>query len=198
MGYRIEEKYRLTRSEQAYLKKKLFDNGLSTLYPPRSINSCYFDTNDLRTFFDSDEGSLPRKKIRFRWYENDNVLAEEVKISSVEGRYKTIKKFNDEGFSKTYEKIIYDQMYGLLKPSLLIKYLREYYILNNLRITFDKNITYTDLRGLTKKRVIDPECVMEIKTSAFTSQDFIKKIFNYPTSRFSKYCRGILLLNKSL
>ena len=43
--------------------------------------------------------------------------------------------------------------------------------------------------------MIDPECVMEIKTDILTEDDFIFKIINLPTSRFSKYCRGIIMLN---
>ena len=44
-------------------------NSSCELYPSRTINSVYFDTNDLRLFFESEEGLLPRKKLRIRWYD---------------------------------------------------------------------------------------------------------------------------------
>ena len=35
---------------------------------------------------------------------------------------------------------------------------------------------------------------MEVKTNFNTDDDYIKKIIKYPSSRFSKYARGILLI----
>ena len=39
-------------------------------------------------------------------------------------------------------------------------------------------------------------CVMEMKATANFPEDSIEKIFQYPTSRFSKYCRGVLHTHK--
>ena len=36
---------------------------------------------------------------------------------------------------------------------------------------------------------------MEVKTKNLYIDDYINKIINYPTSRFSKYSRGIQLTN---
>ena len=69
---------------------------------------------------------------------------------------------------------------------------------NNLRITFDTNITYKDLRGSFRNQFFDPETVMEIKTNNQQSEDFIESIINFPTARFSKYSRGILMMEKML
>ena len=41
------------------------------LYPQRKIISTYYDTIYLKYFNDSEEGLLPRKKVRVRNYEND-------------------------------------------------------------------------------------------------------------------------------
>ncbi len=35
------------------------------------IHSQYFDTRDFKMLFDSEEGLLPRNKIRVRWYDSD-------------------------------------------------------------------------------------------------------------------------------
>ena len=92
MSFRKEKKYRLTFSELSFVKKKLFQSGMSSLYPARIVNSCYFDTHDLKLFSESEEGVLPRKKIRIRWYDKKNNFSKEVKISSIEGRFKYQKK----------------------------------------------------------------------------------------------------------
>ena len=88
MSFRKEKKFRLSYSDMSELKEYLIVAGMTTLYPPRKINSCYFDTKDLRLYHESEEGVLPRKKIRIRWYDHDFLFTKEVKVSSVEGRYK--------------------------------------------------------------------------------------------------------------
>ena len=92
MSFRKETKFRLSESDQLRIKNDLILDGMEVLYPSRTINSTYFDTNDLSMFWDSEEGVLPRKKVRVRWYENDIKLTKEVKISSIEGRFKYTKK----------------------------------------------------------------------------------------------------------
>ena len=68
MSFRKEKKFKLNKSELKFLKSSLIKNGMSELYPKRIISSCYFDTLNLKIFHDSEEGILPRKKIRLRWY----------------------------------------------------------------------------------------------------------------------------------
>ena len=46
MSFRKEQKYKLTYSDQKILKKIFFKRGMKLLYPQRSINSIYFDTNN--------------------------------------------------------------------------------------------------------------------------------------------------------
>ena len=60
----------------------------------------------------------------------------------------------------------------------------------------DKNISYCDLQHKSNTCYYDKMCVMEIKAPSDYSDDYIEKIFNHPTSRFSKYCRGLLQLRR--
>ena len=194
MSFRKEKKYQISYSETVEIKKKFYDSGMTSLYPQRIINSLYFDTKNFQLFKDSEEGVLPRKKIRIRWYKNIKAYTKEIKISSVEGRYKIKEPFN---FSHNLEDIgIFDRQYGHLFPSLIIQYEREYFLFRNVRITFDRNITYNNLNHITKPTYHDNMCVMEIKTPIDLPDDYIEKIFQYPTSRFSKYCRGLLHTSK--
>ncbi len=198
MSFRKENKYRLTQSDQKLLKASLFSEGMSTLYPSRRVNSCYFDTSELSLFYASEEGILPRKKIRIRWYNTGDILAKEVKISSIEGRFKTIETYYDHNFLSGFNSVIKDQNYGILTPAILVGYQREYYSLKDLRITFDSRIIYTDLRKLSRRVFLDSEGVMEIKTASNISDDYIQQVISFPTSRFSKYSRGILSFDKLL
>ena len=193
MSFRKEKKYKLTHSEQGILKNRLIKQGMKFLYPPRKINSIYFDTPKLDFYTASEEGILPRKKIRIRWYnENTNKVFKETKISSIEGRYKFNSRFLKGIPFKNKNFQLVDKECGILKPQILISYKREYFTFNNLRLTFDTNILYKDIWSLKKTNILDKECVMEIKVNFDVNDDYIEKLIEYPTSRFSKYSRSIL------
>jgi len=199
MSFRKERKYRLSFSEKELLKQLLLARGMSRLHPSRQVNSCYFDTNDYTLFHESEEGVLPRKKVRLRWYDAETKLSKETKFSSIEGRFKVVSshmKFNAK--INKFDVNFYDGMYGILNPVLIVSYQREYFMLDQLRITFDSKIEYTDLHSIGRQKYFDHECVMEIKTPINISNDYIEKIVQYPTSRFSKYSRGILMTDRLL
>ena len=191
MSFRIEKKFKLTNSDKRILKASLIENGMKKLYKGRLVNSCYLDNYDLRMFSESDEGILPRKKIRFRWYENEEVFNKEIKISSVEGRFKRFKKIENFNLRKLKLCKLFDNNYGTIYPSLIVKYYREYYLYKDLRFTFDSNIQYYDPRSISYRKYLDHENVMEIKTSISVPEDYLKKIIGMQPARFSKYCRGL-------
>ena len=193
MSFRKEKKYKLTASDQKILKNNLINKGMKLLHPKREINSIYLDTKSLDFFLNSEEGVLPRKKIRIRWYNTDlKKVSKETKISSIEGRYKVSEPFFNAKkiFNNNFQLI--DNEYGILKPQILITYIREYFIFNELRLTFDSNIQYKDISSLSGLNIKDKECVMEIKVNFKTNDDYIEKIIEYPISRFFKYSRSIL------
>jgi len=192
MSFRIENKIKLTKSDFHLVKLKLIESGMKTLYPIRKINSCYFDSTNLNCYYDSEEGLLPRKKIRIRWYNDINVYNKEIKISSIEGRFKKCESLNFKNLNQLISHKFYDSLYGLVKPKLIVSYLREYYSFKNIRLTFDYDIKYKDLRNNINQSFFDKESVLEIKADILTPLDYIESIINIPTSRFSKYCRGIL------
>ena len=93
MTFRTEKKVRINSSKIYDLTKWIDENDGFQLYPKRVINSIYFDTSNYSMYSDSMEGVLPRKKIRLRNYNYkfifDKNVKKEIKISSVEGRFKT-------------------------------------------------------------------------------------------------------------
>jgi hypothetical protein len=198
MSYRKEVKFRVTPSESLALKYSLKNKGMSELFPEREINSLYFDTPQLLMLEESEEGSVPRKKVRVRWYHDDSMLTLEKKISSFEGRYKEAKSLTHAEFKALSAHGITEKDYGKLYPSLLVTYIREYFEWQNMRITFDKQIRYQNPRSVHSPTYKDYEQVIEIKTSMSVSDDYIAKHFPYPNKRFSKYSRGFLIQNKQL
>ena len=66
MSFRIEEKIPMTVSDSDQFLESLKDKGLETLFPKRVIQSNYFDSSNYSLYRDSEEGLLPRKKIRIR------------------------------------------------------------------------------------------------------------------------------------
>ena len=199
MSFRKEKKYRLFRSDMAKIKMDLISLGMQELHPSRQVNSCYFDTSELILYYESEEGVLPRKKIRIRWYDDVAKFNKEIKISSLEGRFKktevagSLLTVND-----LHRTICFDKDYGSLSPVLQVRYVREYFFYKSLRITFDSDISYEFLRSATNASRRDPECVMEVKVPIDCDDSYVEGLINFPTSRFSKYSRGLLFFDGML
>lgn len=197
MSFRKEKKIRLSISDQIILKSKLKSQGMMEIYTPRIVNSIYFDTEHYKMYHESEEGIVPRKKVRIRWYNNDlNKQTLENKISSYEGRYKYSKDIMSSNNIKNINFLL-DKSYGKIMRTLKIQYSREYFKFKNMRITFDSNIIYKNLRKSVQNYKKDFLCVVEIKTPINIDDDYINKHFNLSWSRFSKYARGVLILNEN-
>lgn len=61
MSFRKEVKYQVSTADMQNLKSNLSGLGMTALFQPRTVNSIYFDSLDKQMFFDSEEGTLPRK-----------------------------------------------------------------------------------------------------------------------------------------
>ena len=191
MSFRKERKFRLTSSDAKRFKALLLGKQMTLLHPNRKITSQYFDTLDLRAFRESEEGVLPRFKVRVRWYNDDQSrLALEGKISSIEGRYKTTRITIPDEFEKMKREGILDQNYGKIFPSVIISYRRSYFNYQDMRITFDTDIRYQYSRSARQFR--DLEEVVEIKAPFDAPDNFLEAIVPIPASRFSKYSRSFL------
>ena len=191
MSFRKEIKFRVSAYEAIKIREDFIRLGMEPLFPERQINSQYFDTLDLRALSESEEGILPRKKFRVRWYDRVTFsLSLEEKTSSLEGRFKTGKKISTENFEQLLRRGFIDKNYGLMRPSAKITYQRKYFKFNGLRITFDHSINYQ-----LKSKIIykDFETVIEIKAPFSCSDDFLQKIFHTSSTRFSKYARAFLI-----
>jgi SPX domain protein involved in polyphosphate accumulation len=193
MSFRKEKKFRVTVSDFHKFQDQLYQQGMETLFEPRLITSMYFDTVDLNMFHDSEEGVLPRKKVRIRWYNDDQLFTLENKTSSIEGRFKVTSKLeNSISEKEIFTRNRLDAQYGQIQPTLKVSYKRSYFVFNEMRITFDKDICYQNLKYTDKRKYHDPERVIEIKIPANCPDDFVERLIPFPTARFSKYSRGVL------
>ena len=96
MSFRKEEKLNFAKSQILNLYSWISENEGVKIYDDRLVSSTYFDNGTMQMFKDSEEGTVPRKKIRIRSYDRlehkIGSSAFEVKRSTVEGRYKTSTK----------------------------------------------------------------------------------------------------------
>ena len=190
MSFRIEEKILVNENDNFLVKKFLKLNSAKKLYNSRVVKSLYFDNNSFDMFQNSEEGIVPRKKIRIRSYPKfNNKFFLEIKISSVEGRFKKSNEISETQCLELIKNGIFDKQYGHCKPKIYVKYLREYYIMKNIRITYDKDIEYLNVQ----QRILGKENsrVLELKPNKDKNTDELFLDFPFSRIRYSKYCFGI-------
>lgn len=203
MSFRKEDKLKIHHGQMLNFFDWMYENGGVELHPQRTVSSTYFDNDEWRMFHDSEEGCVPRKKIRVRSYSTDRhrigTSALEIKVSSIEGRYKTTSK--DFDLEKIMKIGFFDQDYGICKTRVRVSYRRSYYKIFGVRLTIDQNIEYASVyqNRDSAYKITDPEGVVEIKAAENISPDFLNKSFPFDRVRFSKYSRAVtcLMSNRS-
>jgi len=192
LSFRIEEKVVVTTNELFRISARLRSEGMESLYPARRISSVYFDSRTNGMFVDSEEGSLPRKKLRIRSYDQHNSFANlETKISSTEGRFKTSQSLTKDQCTRLLNNGLVDARYGFCQPRVEVSYTRKYFQFSGVRITFDTNICYKKIKTLIQ--AADSLNVMEIKAPVGTNSDFLLRLIGEPRRRFSKFSRAFVL-----
>ena len=212
MSFRKEKKYRLSISDMAQFQNGLLKLGMKELYPCRIIKSCYFDNDHLTFFQDSEEGVLPRKKVRIRWYNDD---LEKVYLEEKNKRnfyvWKNILKMN---ISSNKDNLLNNLKKSFYKPSnpsssnyncnfiLKTNYKRNYWISNNkkIRATIDTEINASPAKDMNN--VIElPETILEFKFSPSSEiffRDFLsQKGLNIRSKKYSKYIQSFIALEES-
>lgn len=191
MSFRTEEKLYIRQENLIDFKKFIFNLSGKKIHKPRKIKSLYFDTSNLDMYNDSVEGIVPRKKIRIRNYPNseDKKNYLEIKYSSVGGRFKTRKIIDNKTVDFYKRAGCFDNKYGVCMPNFYVTYDREYMIIDNVRISIDKNIKYENFK--TNYYQKEKNCIIELKTSADKDSDELVNLFPFQRIRFSKYCFGI-------
>ena len=208
---RIEKKFIFGNGMDDYLKLSLLKNGFSEIYKPRKISSIYLDTENFDFAKDNINGVSKRKKIRFRWYNEDltNIFLEEkckenfyvkkyikkIKIN-VDGNYivRDLKKYfyNEKNIFNSFN----------YKFILSVSYLRSYWISDDkkYRATIDQKLIINPIDNLSLNLNLN-ETILEFKflpnyETSFRNFYFIKN-FNFRAKKFSKYIQSFYFLEDS-
>ena len=197
MSFRIENKYKIQSNKLADLYAWIYKNDGISLFPKRIIISIYFYNSNLALYNDSIEGVVPRKKIRLRTYgdpvNSDQEYNLEIKINSVEGRFKTSEKIKN--YTKYLRQGYYDNKYGLCYPIVQVKYTREYLKIFGIRITLDTHIKFKSFNK-RKNYFSHDKIILEVKTQNTKISNYIDEKFFFEKTRFSKYCNAVDVINK--
>jgi len=189
MSFRIEKKYEFNLAKLQNFYEFLNKNSSSELYPGRLIKSIYFDNHFFSSYHDSIEGTVPRKKIRIRNYPSTtDKFNLEIKINSIEGRYKTVENYIN--YHDILKNGYFDCNYGMCVPVVEISYFRKYFSVFNLRVTLDTSISYKKYDE-KKAMPIMESAIIEVKSNNLNDFDYIDRKFHFQTTRFTKYCNAI-------
>lgn len=183
---------------QGQLRKVISRQGALRVYPTRVINSVYFDTPDFDDYNDSEEGSVPRRKTRLRWYGKGTIPLAlsgslEDKSTHANHRDKSAFRISEMSHEKTVE-LVTSIRQRAMRPVVLVSYVREYFATaSGLRFTLDRQIEYTALNryfGSTKAQK-DYTNVLELKVPLDVDYSTATKEFSDLRTRFSKYCQAV-------
>ena len=188
--FRIEDKIPLNKFEVLTLLDSLKSLKAEKIYPSRSIKSIYFDDSKLTMFLESEEGIVPRKKIRIRSYNDEENYLLETKISSPEGRYKISKEILPIKKDFYLKNGYFDNKYGICLPVSEIIYTRDYFMIEKIRVTLDTFIKFKGYKESSFNK--SDKSVLEIKTSPEVNLDVLDNIILGRKARFSKYVISIL------
>jgi hypothetical protein len=188
---RQEYKFLVNRLELNVLKRKF---NLKKKFEPRKINSYYFDTLFLKDFIDSEEGTVPRKKLRFRWYGKFLSNEGNFEIKITEDLIRKKKKIKIKNFKLEINSLLREFNFKY-HPIVKVSYNRDYYNSKsfNIDMNYDTNITYERVgKDYNSTSIVkDLNNIFEIKDDLQKSPDRFLKDLNHTRTRFSKYSEAI-------
>jgi hypothetical protein len=201
---------------------KLHPAAFSTIFHPRYINNIYLDSIEMDFFHDNISGKGSRKKARIRWYGNQfgyiekPVLEFKVREGMLGDKISfKLKPFTvDQQF--TYDILLdvfrrsdlpywAEELLNHLKPALLNRYCREYFISFNekFRLTLDNELSYFAI-GTTNNTFSEnyqsSDVIVELKYNR-EFDDIAAAVTNripFRLTKSSKYVNGIELLHPLL
>ena len=185
-------------------------------FPDRQVNSIYFDSFNYDAYMDNLSGISTRKKIRYRWYGSspspkDGALEFKNKRNHLIN--KKIYKVNDTSFHRStswggvrrdimnrISRKVSHQLNEYPVPALINRYQRAYFRSrrSDIRITLDTSLVFYAQGGVspnyTNKVDLSDMNILEIKFPPTARENVLDLMrdFQFPVTRFSKYCVGIL------
>ena len=190
---RFERKWVYSNNDHLVLVNALIRSNFffCKQYPNRKVNSIYFDDINYSLILENLDGVSEKKKIRVRWYGEENKLINPILEIKRKKGFVTNKesyqinelnelKFNDYKNLDLIKNTVNlkSKIKTIIYPILTTNYDRQYFISNNgiVRATVDYNLKSTYIKNLSQINIVknfSSSCILEIK---------------YPTN-FDKYVR---------
>ena len=177
-------------------------NGMRTFV----YENTYFDTDEFLFYIQHHNESRRRFKVRYRKYCETNVQYFEIKVKNNKNR--TIKNrlriYERNGCLGEKEGHLVSEIIGFQSQQLTAKLDVEFSRITlsdnsfNERLTIDTNLSVKN--GISSK-IFDQLVISEIKQKKYNPKsDFIQILrdLNIQEMRFSKYCMGMLHVNKGI
>lgn len=218
---RYEVKFVLSERELGHALRWMTLINAKMIFETRTVNSIYFDDTTQTAVRENLSGVSERRKIRLRWYGNNDLDFDglKVEVKSRVGRlgYKSSypipfnhnylintnlhtlsKEVIDEIVQKNFSSDFFNRY---LVPMLYVNYSREYYSLSDgIRVTIDKNISFSSITAHQNLSSLNSHgynsFILEIKfPQNFKTKvvDFIRPLRLTP-KRHSKYLAGLAYL----
>ncbi len=190
--------------------------GFRFAYPPRLVNSVYFDTHGLDSFNDHIAGVPVRRKLRYRWYGANLLTAQngqvEVKIKSENVGWKLIEKLSPDfplqnnSWASLMDEFraaasgVVKELLSVSRPVLLTVYHREYYVSANgkVRLTIDSNLKGYDQYFASRPNInfchrVDEQVILEIKSAVSQAAELADILSHFPVraGRYSKFVTNL-------
>ena len=223
--YRYERKFVSSQLDRHGLKHLILLHPafFREIYWERQVNNIYFDTPDLRYFYDNVVGQSNRRKVRIRWYGTSEgkidrpVLEFKIKSGTL-GRKASfdLAPIDLDGelglgfFQDLFKKSdlpegVLEELKGL-NPSLLNNYSRRYYrsVDHKFRFTVDYDLKYFDFSsnlfslGLGKRDL--QNTILELKYDQEHDDQAMEITQHLPIrlNKSSKYVNGIEIIRNNL
>lgn len=185
-------------------------------YPQRFVNNLYFDSHDLKSYFDNVDGLKDRMKVRVRWYGSlfgfieKPVLELKTKndLLGEKAAFPLVPFSMDERFQldTIHEVLRNDEIPEIMKmqllslePVLLNRYSRKYFrsVNHDYRITIDSEMEFYAINAqnntFSQKHIDTVNTVVELKYDCGKNREApaITSYFPFRLSKNSKYANGI-------
>ncbi len=196
---RSEIKHLAKKSDYYKILKLVKKINSFKIYPTRAISSVYFDNLDYSSFIDSEEGLVPRKKIRIRTYNKFESIKEiqlknlkfnfEIKIAEKNYDKKISYQINNP--SNLIQKGFHDKEFGNCLPVVKVSYLRDYFLYKESIITLDYKIQYSTKLLDNFINFSSPYMVLEFKNNSQSYNKILFENLGLKSIRFSKYSMAV-------
>jgi VTC domain len=177
-----------------------------------TYETCYFDSIDLRSYFDHHQGRRRRAKVRMRAYKEAKLCFVEVKLKDKRGI--TVKKqmaYEPRKFGVLDDTALahiqtsYRSLYDSDFPYQLVRTLDLHYVRMTLaakeggeRMTIDSALRFVNGDRIYVAR--DNLFIIETKSANGNgiADQILRKLHQHSTKHFSKYCAGIALMHEGI